>query len=441
MKEIDLTKGRVTKVILSLAVPIMGSSFLQFAYSIIDMIWVGKLGSNAVASVGSVSFYTGLGYAVNSLVVIGAGIKVSHSIGEKNKNNIKKYINSGILINLIISILYAIILILFSKELIGFLNIENEQVKNYSYSFMKIYGIIIILGFFNTFYTRIFNSYGNNKEAFLINSIGVIINILLDPILIYKLNFGINGAAIGTLISNIIMFILFHIKSKGIIKYDFNIKPNKETISNIVKLGFPMASQRILFTIINIFIARIIATFGADAVAAQKIGVQIESITFMVVGGLNGAVATFIGQNYGGRKLNRVIDGYKSSIKIGIIYSSITAIAFLLIPEFFVKIFLKEVNPIKIAASYLRIISFAQIFSAVEMVSNGFYTGIGKPKIPAVISVCFTLLRIPMAMILINIIGISGVWLSIAISSFLKGVTSYIIYKGKIYKEIRNGVI
>ena len=429
MKEIDLTKGKVTSVILALAIPIMGSSLLQFAYNIIDMIWVGGLGSDAVASVGSVSFFTGLGYAINALVVVGTGIKVSHSIGEKNELNVKKYINAGIIINIIIALIFSFILILFGKELIDFLNLQNEKVEVDAYKYMAVNGPVIFLGFFNTLYTRVFNSFGNNKEAFIISTIGVVINIVLDPILIYIFKMGIIGAAIGTLISNIVMIILFHKKSNGTIKYDFKNKIEKNKIIEIIKLGFPMASQRILFTVINIFLAKIIAIFGSDAVAAQKIGVQIESVTFMVVGGLNGAVSTFVGQNYGGKNYKRVIEGYKSSIKIGVGYSLITALAFLIVPDFFVKIFLNDVDTIAIASAYLRIIALAQIFSAIEMVSNGFFTGIGKPKIPAFISVFFTALRLPMALLLINIIGINGVWLSIALSSFLKGITSYIAYK------------
>ncbi|WP_252244904.1 MULTISPECIES: MATE family efflux transporter, partial [unclassified Clostridium] len=99
---------------------------------------------------------------------------------------------------------------------------------------------------------------------------------------------------------------------------DFNIGIEKEKVLEIIRLGFPMSFQRILFTLVNIVLARIIAIFGSDAIAAQKIGLQIESITFMVIGGLNGAIASFAGQNYGAKKFNRIIKGYRSSLKIGI---------------------------------------------------------------------------------------------------------------------------
>ena len=118
MKKVDLTQGNVLSVIAALAIPIVGSSLLQFTYNIVDMLWVGGLGSNAVASVGSSSFFTGLGYSINTLVVIGAGIKVSHALGRNEDNEAKAYINSGIFVNFILAIK---VFILDSSHLLFFL--------------------------------------------------------------------------------------------------------------------------------------------------------------------------------------------------------------------------------------------------------------------------------------------------------------------------------
>lgn len=428
MKKLDLTKGNVTKVILSLAIPIMGSSLLQFSYNLVDMLCVGSLGSNAVASIGSSSFFIGLGYSINALVVIGTGIKVAHAIGSKNDLDIKKYINSGVLLNLIIGLIYCSVLIFGGKVLIGFLKLNNPEVEIKAYWYLVINGPNMLFIFFNTLYTRILNSYGNNKSALKINAIGIIINIILNPIFIYVFKLGVIGSAIATLISNIILFLIFRYRGKHIFRYDFNISIDLDKIKEIIVLGFPMAFQRVLFTLVNIVLARIIAIFGSDAIAAQKIGLQIESITFMIIGGLNGAVATFSGQNFGAKKLDRVLQGYKSSIKIAVIYSIITTMVFIFCPEFLSKIFIRDSNTIKLSSEYLRIIAISQVFSAVEMVSNGLFTGVGEPKIPAYISIIFTTLRIPMALLFVNFIGVSGIWLSISLSSVFKGITAYILY-------------
>ena len=440
MKKIDLTQGKVIKVLTALALPIMGSSLLQFTYNLIDMLWVGGLGSDAVASIGSSSFFTGLGYSINSLVVIGAGIKVSHAIGEKNNKDVKKYINSGLAINFVISIIYALILIILGKSFISFLNLNNEFVERNSYYYLAMNAPILFFSFFNSLYTRIFSSFGNNGDSFKINAIGMIINIVLDPIFIYIFKLGVVGAAVATLIANIVMFILYIIKSNGILHYDKSIGIDKEKVMEIMRLGFPMAFQRILFTVVNIILAKIIAIFGTNSIAAQKIGLQIESITYMVIGGLNGAIASFTGQNFGASKFKRIKQGYYTALLLGIIYSMIMSIIFIIFKEPIIRLFIREKSTILIASSYLQAVAFSQSFSTIEMVSNGLFTGLGMPKIPAIISIVFTVLRIPIALVVMKTLGIQGVWWSIAISSILKGVAAYFIYLIKIrrnYKDVK----
>ena len=287
-------------------------------------------------------------------------------------------------------------------------------------------------------YTRILGSFGNNKLAFKINAVGVILNIILDPILIYVFKFGVIGAGLSTLSANIIMFFLFRINSNGILNYTFGICVDYVKIKEIARLGFPMAFQRILFTIINILLAKIIAVFGSDAIAAQKVGVQIESIAYMIIGGLNGAVASFTGQNFGASKFKRIKEGYKSALLIGIIYSMVMACAFLLFNKPMIRLFIRDEATIVIAAAYLKAVAFSQIFSAIEMISNGLFTGIGKPNIPASISIIFTSLRIPFALLLIKPFGINGIWISISLSSILKGIFSYLLYEIKVRRKFVN---
>ena len=438
MKETDLTKGKVISVITSLALPIMGSSFLQFTYNLIDMMWVGRLGSGAVASIGSSSLYINIGNAINSLVVIGTGIKVAHAIGRNDNNEVKEYINSGIIINTIIGIIFGLVLILAGKSFIGFLNLNNYEVERNAYHYLALNAPILFFAFFNMMYTRILGSFGNNKLAFKINAVGVILNIILDPILIYVFKFGVIGAGLSTLSANIIMFFLFRINSNGILNYTFGICVDYVKIKEIARLGFPMAFQRILFTIINILLAKIIAVFGSDAIAAQKVGVQIESIAYMIIGGLNGAVASFTGQNFGASKFKRIKEGYKSALLIGIIYSMVMACAFLLFNKPMIRLFIRDEATIVIAAAYLKAVAFSQIFSAIEMISNGLFTGIGKPNIPASISIIFTSLRIPFALLLIKPFGINGIWISISLSSILKGIFSYLLYEIKVRRKFVN---
>ncbi|HCW52249.1 MAG TPA: MATE family efflux transporter [Clostridium sp.] len=435
MKEVDLTKGKVLPVIAALALPIMGSSLMQFTYNIIDMMWVGRLGSDAVASIGSSSLYVNIGNAINALAVIGTGIKVAHAIGEKNRHEISEYMNAGIIINLIIAVVFGLVLILLGKNFITFLNLQNVDVETNAYYYLALNAPILFFSFFNMMYTRVMGSYGNNKISFRINALGVVMNIVLDPLFIYGLKLGVIGAGVSTLVANIVMFICFRVSTNGVLNYDFEAGIDKSKMKQILRLGFPMASQRVLFTIINIFIAKIIAIFGTDAIAAQKVGAQIESIAYMIVGGLNGAVAGFAGQNFGAKKFKRIKDGYNSSLIVGMSYALIMAAAFLLFNKQMISLFISGGKAADIAASYLKVVAFSEVFSAIEMVSNGMFTGIGKPKIPATISIVFTAMRIPLSLILIKPFGINGVWMSICITSVIKGLLNYIIYVVKIKRE------
>ena len=382
MKKIDLTKGKVLSVLTTLALPIMGSSFLQFAYGLIDMFWVGGLGSSAVASIGSSSFFLGLGYSINALVVTGTGIKVSHEVGRKNEIETEDYIRNGIIMNFLIGLIYALVLVVFGKGFIGFLNLNDPLVERDSYIYLAVSAPVLFFSFFNYLFTRILASFGNNKLALKISATGIILNMILDPILIYTFKLGVFGAAVATLLANILMFFMYIYYGKGIFKIDLKKKINYEK-----------------------------------------------------VGGLNGAIAGFTGQNYGAKKLNRVNEGYKKALLLGAIYSVLVSALFICIPGLLVGLFVKDEATIIIGSSYLRVLGIVQIFSSFEMISNGVFSGLGLPKIPSAISIIFTMLRIPMALVLVKFLGINGVWWSIAISNILKGSTSCIIYRLKIYRN------
>src|SRR5699024_8618644 len=146
--------------------------------------WLGSLGSDSVASVGSSSFFINLGYAINTLVVVGTGIKVSHSLGKNDDEQVKSYINVGIFINFILATLYSLALILFGDNLIEFLGIGDKNVEREAYLYLIINAPVIFFAFFDFLYIRILNSYGHNSQALKISVIGVVINIILDPIFI-----------------------------------------------------------------------------------------------------------------------------------------------------------------------------------------------------------------------------------------------------------------
>ncbi len=210
---IDLTKGHITNKLIKLALPIMGTSFIQMAYNLTDMMWVGKAGSSAVAAVGTAGFFPWLAMAFITISKIGGEIKVAQSIGEGNIKSTKLFIKSAIEINIILSILYTIFLITFNKQLIGFFRLGDYEVITMSKQYLVIIALGMVFYFINPVFTAIFNGLGNSKAPFKINAIGLVTNIILDPLLIMGIGgfpkLGVVGAAIATVIAQIVVSIAF----------------------------------------------------------------------------------------------------------------------------------------------------------------------------------------------------------------------------------------
>lgn len=435
MKKVDLTKGKELSVITALSLPLIGSSLLQFSYNFIDMLFVGALGSNAVAAVGSASFFINIGYAIQAMIVTGGAIKIAHAMGEKKEKKLSSYIGSGLFLNTIIGILTIFVLLFFGENLLGFLDLNNTDVSSSAYQYLVISAFMLFFSYFNGFFMRMLSSLGNNKQSFYISAFGLVVNIILDPIFIYVFNWGVSGAAIATLVAQILMFLIYVYRLQVLLFSNENLKISSNHSLEIIRLGIPISTQRVLFTVINIILAKFIAEFGTDAIAAQKIALQIESLTFIVMGALNGAISSFIGQNFGAVKHNRIAKGYRIGLTLGMAYAIVTSFIFIFFSEQLAQLFVRDQETVKITANYLEIIGLSQIFVAMEMITNGAFTGIGLPKIPSIISIIFTALRIPLAIILIKFMGLNGIWWSIAISSALKGMISVFYFRFSYKKE------
>lgn len=430
----DMTTEPIKKTLILLALPIMGASFFQLAYGIVDMLWIGKLGSRAVAAVGSAAFFINLGFGLNTIIVTGTGVKVAHRLGSKNYKEADEFINTGFLMNVILFLVYFAFLFLFRNMIVKYFNFNDAGVENMAEQYLMITGIGTFFKFSNFMFVSIFNSFGDSKTPFKINCIGVILNIFLDPLFIFVFNLGVFGAGLATMLCEGINSTLFYIYSK---KY-FTIKRQKEysreKIKDIFFLGFPNGIQRVLFTTISIVLARMVAGWGASAIAAQKIALQIEAVSYLTIGGLQGAVASFVGQNFGAKRYDRIAEGHKVSMRLSAGLGIITTLIFIIFAGPLMKIFIDDEKTLEIGMDYLRIVGLSQVFMCLEIVNSGAYSGIGKPKIASMIGIIFTSLRIPIAFVLTKIFGINGVWLAISGTTVVKGTLStYLFSKEKKY--------
>ena len=394
-KKINLTEGRIVEKLVKIAIPIMATSFIQIAYNLIDMMWVGKNGSNSVAAVGTAGFYPWLAMAFVMFSKIGGEVKVAQSMGEKNIKEVKSYIKSSIELNVFLSLTYSLILILFNKQLIDIFNLGNAEVISMSRQYLVILGLGMIFYFINPVFTSIFIGLGNSSIPFRINTIGLIANIILDPLLIFGFGpipaLGTNGAGIATISAQIVVsfvFIGYIIKNRiEYFKVRYFRKIEFKYFKILYKLGFPVAIQNALFTLISMAMGVIVASFGPVVVAVQKVGSQIESISWMSADGFASALSTFTGQNYGAYKFDRIDKGSKIGLIGAIIWGSITTVVLVFFGEIIFRAFINEQDAIIKGIDYLRILGYSQLFMCIEITITGILKGLGRTYIPSFISI------------------------------------------------------
>ena len=431
----DSTFGKypMMKQLIRLALPVIGSSFMTMAYNFINMIFVGKLGSDAVAAVGSASFFMHFGWGLSSLLTVGVGIRVSHAIGGGDIKLAKSYVKSGILAVIGLALMYYLVLFFARNELIGLIQLNNIEIEHAASGYLLLIGLCIPFSFQNLFFTSVFIGSGDSKSPFRINATALAINILLDYLLIFQAKMGINGAAFGTIISQAIGTFMFHYKLKD----SERLKPigtafQGVLLKNIMKMGVSTTFQRVSFTIVAIFMARIISNWGPTAIAVQKVGIQIEAISYMTAGGFLAALSTISGLAYGAGDYRKQWQAFRSGMLLAFILGIATSAVLISYAEPLFSIFLHDPESVAMGREYLIILGFSQLFMVMEMMATGAFFGWGKTNIPAITGIALTVLRIPMAYAFIRLWQneLSSVWWSISISSMVKGtvlVTLFVV--------------
>ncbi len=436
---INLTEGSIRYTLVKLALPIMGTGFIQMAYNLTDIIWLGRVSTSAVAAAGTAGFFMWFGAALILISQVGVGVNVAQCLGRNDVENAKKFITNGFQLDFFIAVLYSLILFSFRHQLIAFFNLDDKDVIEMAVNYLAIIGTGITFHFLNPVFSAILNSSGNSLTPFKINTIGLIANIIIDPILIFGLGpipkLGINGAALATIMSQIFVTIIFLITGK----FNNNLyshvklfeKPDINFICKIVNIGIPPFLQTGIHAFINMFITKIVAGFGPVAVAVQSIGSNIESITWMTADGFSAAISAFTGQNYGAGKIERIKEGYKQGIQILGGIGILSTLLLIFAAEILFTIFVPDdPDAIREGITYLRILGLSQFFMSIEIGTTGAFNGLGRTLPPTINGVILNALRIPAAIILSSTaMGLSGVWFSISMSSIIKGITLFVWFK------------
>lgn len=428
----NLTEGGIFRQLTNLAFPIMATSFVQMAYSLTDMAWVGRIGSESVAAVGSVGILVWLTSSVAYIPKIGAEISVAQSIGGNKSDEARQYASHTTTIALILSLIVALILFSAAEFIISFFKLAPHISEN-AVDYLRIVSTAFPFVFLVLTFSGIYNASGRSQIPFYLTATGLVLNMILDPLFILGIGsfegLGTKGAAIATWISQGVVFLLFVWQMKranGILnRFTYFIKPQKKHTTRIFKLGLPITLMNILFASINMYMARIASTYGGHiGVMSQTTGGQIEGITWNTSQGFSTALSTFVAQNYAAGKPDRMKKAYKYTLMLLSGLGIIVTIAFIFFGFHIFGIFVPEESAKIAGGEYLAIVGISQLFMMFELTTQGMFNGTGRTLPPAIISITFNIARIPLALFLAPIMGTNGVWWAITISTIIKGIIS-----------------
>ncbi|MDO5716808.1 MAG: MATE family efflux transporter [Tissierellia bacterium] len=426
----DLTEGPIAKKMMALALPLMGSSFLNMLYTLTDLFWVGGISTEAVAAVGICGFFFWMATSILLICNVGLAATVSQNYGRGDMKNAHEYINAGVKLNLIIGCIYAAIVFFFRESLLSFFNIQDDVTLAHALTYLKTMSPAFVLVFMNPILAVILNSTGDSKATFKISAIGVSVNMFLDFAFIRWFGMGIYGAALATALAQVIVFFIYLTIGRkwNYLYYQVNYLKAWDTkkVKEILHLGLPPALQSSVHCFISMFISRMVNDFGSAAVAAASIGSQVESISWLTSEGFSTANVTFVGQNYGAGKHKRANEAYFASMRI-VVGIGIFATLLLWLGRYpIMSLFLHEPEALQLGALYLLILSFSQLFMAVEIATAGAFNGLSMTKPPSIVGIAGNILRIPMAYALMQPFGVAGIWMAISISSVIKGTVQVI---------------
>ena len=428
----NLTKGPILKTLTKLAIPIMASYFIGTLYNITDMAWIGQLGSKAVAGVGVGGMFTWLSQGLSSIARMGGQVQVAQCIGRGDREKAHGYAQVAIQLAFYMGLTFALISLIFVHQMVGFFNLTDPEAYYAAVSYTRIACGLIVFSFLTVTLTGLYTAQGDSQTPFWANLIGLATNMILDPILILgpgpfpKL--GVIGAAIATVTAQ---FIVMSIMVLGVVRQKKgNVLKGIRLaaaipgsyLKGICQIGIPSGIQDMTYCFISMILTRMVSGFGAEAIATQRVGGQIESISWHTADGFAAALNAFIAQNYGAGRNDRVRKGYKASLWTVGIWGLLISAVFIWVPEPIARIFFHEPAAIATAVEYLIIIGFSEAFMCVELTTVGALSGLGRTRLCSIISIAFTSARIPLAIILGGIMGLNGIWWALSSTSIVKGI-------------------
>lgn len=412
------------KALWRLAIPIMIGMGIQTVYSLVDMIYIGRLGSDALAAI---AFNMPLFFVILGLTMgLGSGVtaSIARFIGAKDKVNADNSAEHTMLIAIIISAGLSIVGLLFGKQMLVILGAENN-ILDLSWSYLKIicFGLSFLV--FSAFFRSILSGEGDMKLPMIVSAIGTVLNIILDPIFIFGFKMGVAGAAIATIISQGIVFAIFvyllFIKEHAYITFrmrDFSF--SRDIISDILKVGLPASVSMLIMSFGQAVFNRILVFYSSDSVAAFQIGGRIDMLIFLPIMSIAAALTTIVGMFFGANDLPRLKSIIKYGIQRSILITIIGSVIVYIFAPIIVSVFTNSRVVHSQAVTYLRLITIIYPGVSIGMTSGRVLQGLGLGMPSLIITIVRVLgVSAPLALFFTFVLGkpIEWVWYSMMVST------------------------
>jgi len=430
--KMDLTSGPITKSIFYLAGPVVATMFLETAFSIADIFWVGKLGAVSLAAVISSAIVIWIIYSLVGSVSVGVTALVARFIGAKQMEQAAFSARQAYLFSIFFAVCLTVPGVLFTKWAFVLMGTAPE-VTHLGIQYLRIIFGGAITFFLIDIFSSFFRASGDTKTPMLVIGGSLALNIILDPFLIFGWGpfprLETTGAAIASVFSQLVGSLLFlFLVMRKKLSFRFSLWPKWDLdfsmVWRILRIGIPASSAWILFSVVYLFINKIVALFGTEAIAALGIGNRMESVSFLTCMGFSVAASTLVGQNLGAGKPERSARAAWETAVISVLITGFVGAMFLIFPRQITSFFISDPNVVNIGIGYLRILALSQMFMALEIAFEGAFGGAGNTVPPMVVSIAGSAARIPLAYLLAVHwgMGINGVWWAITSTSIVKGI-------------------
>ncbi len=441
----NLTEGPVMRQLFRLSMPIMATSFIQMAYSLTDMAWVGRIGSEALAAIGAVGILTWMSGSISLLNKVGAEVSVGQSVGARNEKDARQFASHNITLSLILSMVWGGLLFTLAYPVLNVFRLE-PHITQTAVSYLRTVSFAFPFVFLSSAFTGIYNGAGRSNIPFYINATGLILNVILDPIFIFGLHLGTQGAAYATCIAQAVVCLLFirqlWFRDNLLGGFPFLTHLQKKYSLHIFKLGAPVAAFNSLFAIINLIMCRLAAQYGGHiGLMTFTTGGQIEAITWNTAQGFATALSAFVAQNFAAGRRERVIHAWRTTLWMTSVFGLVCSLLFIGYGNEVFSVFAPETEAYLAGGAFLRIDGYSQIFMMLEITTQGMFYGVGRTLPPAITSMVFNTLRIPLAILLVGLgLGVEGIWWVVCITTTAKGLilTLWFAIAGKkIFSTVR----